>query len=296
MKIRGNQKMKGIILAGGLGTRLHPISKVISKQLLPIYDKPMIYYPLSTLMLAGIRDILIITTPEDNSLFINLLGDGSKLGLSIEYLIQEKPKGLPDAFVVGEKFIGDSNVCLILGDNIFHSDNFINNYIIPCLETYTPTVFGYYVKNPQRYGIVEFDEKRKLISIEEKPTLPKSNYAVTGLYFFDKNAPEIARNLKPSKRGETEISDMCNVYLKNNQLKLKILGRGVSWLDTGTHKSVHEAANYIEVLQSRQGLKIACIEEIAYSKNYINKEELLALAEPMKKNDYGQYLIEIANQ
>jgi glucose-1-phosphate thymidylyltransferase len=296
MKIRGNQKMKGIILAGGLGTRLHPISKVISKQLLPIYDKPMIYYPLSTLMLAGIRDILIITTPEDNSLFINLLGDGSKLGLSIEYLIQEKPKGLPDAFVVGEKFIGDSNVCLILGDNIFHSDNFINNYIIPCLETYTPTVFGYYVKNPQRYGIVEFDEKRKLISIEEKPTLPKSNYAVTGLYFFDKNAPEIARNLKPSKRGETEISDMCNVYLKNNQLKLKILGRGVSWLDTGTHKSLHEAANYIEVLQSRQGLKIACIEEIAYSKNYINKEELLALAEPMKKNDYGQYLIEIANQ
>jgi glucose-1-phosphate thymidylyltransferase len=296
MKIRGNQKMKGIILAGGLGTRLHPISKVISKQLLPIYDKPMIYYPLSTLMLAGIRDILIITTPEDNSLFINLLGDGSKLGLSIEYLIQEKPKGLPDAFVVGEKFIGDSNVCLILGDNIFHSDNFINNYIIPCLETYTPTVFGYYVKNPQRYGIVEFDEKRKLISIEEKPTLPKSNYAVTGLYFFDKNAPEIARNLKPSKRGETEISDMCNVYLKNNQLKLKILGRGVSWLDTGTHKSLHEASNYIEALQSRQGLKIACIEEIAYSKNYINKEELLALAEPMKKNDYGQYLIEIANQ
>ena len=288
--------MKGIILAGGLGTRLHPISKVISKQLLPIYDKPMIYYPLSTLMLAGIRDILIITTPEDNSLFINLLGDGSKLGLSIEYLIQEKPKGLPDAFVVGEKFIGDSNVCLILGDNIFHSDNFINNYIIPCLETYTPTVFGYYVKDPQRYGIVEFDEKRKLISIEEKPTLPKSNYAVTGLYFFDKNAPEIARNLKPSKRGETEISDMCNVYLKNNQLKLKILGRGVSWLDTGTHKSLHEAANYIEALQSRQGLKIACIEEIAYSKNYINKEELLALAEPMKKNDYGQYLIEIANQ
>jgi len=288
--------MKGIILAGGLGTRLHPISKVISKQLLPIYDKPMIYYPLSTLMLAGIRDILIITTPEDNSLFINLLGDGSKLGLSIEYLIQEKPKGLPDAFVVGEKFIGDSNVCLILGDNIFHSDNFINNYIIPCLETYTPTVFGYYVKNPQRYGIVEFDEKRKLISIEEKPTLPKSNYAVTGLYFFDKNAPEIARNLKPSKRGETEISDMCNVYLKNNQLKLKILGRGVSWLDTGTHKSLHEASNYIEALQSRQGLKIACIEEIAYSKNYINKEELLALAEPMKKNDYGQYLIEIANQ
>lgn len=288
--------MKGIILAGGSGTRLHPITLAISKQLMPVFDKPMIYYPLSTLMLAGIRDILIITTPEDNSLFINLLGDGSKLGLSIEYLIQEKPKGLPDAFVVGEKFIGDSNVCLILGDNIFHSDNFINNYIIPCLETYTPTVFGYYVKNPQRYGIVEFDEKRKLISIEEKPTLPKSNYAVTGLYFFDKNAPEIARNLKPSKRGETEISDMCNVYLKNNQLKLKILGRGVSWLDTGTHKSLHEASNYIEALQSRQGLKIACIEEIAYSKNYINKEELLALAEPMKKNDYGQYLIEIANQ
>ena len=288
--------MKGIILAGGLGKRLNPISKVFSKQLLPIYDKPMIYYPLSTLMLAGIRNILIITTPHDNNLFVNLLGDGSKLGINIEYSIQEEPKGLPDAFIIGKEFIGNNNVCLILGDNIFHSDNFINNYIKPCLENNTPTIFGYYVKDPQRYGIVEFDKRKNLLSIEEKPKIPKSNYAVTGLYLFDKDAPEIAKSLKPSLRGETEISDMCKIYLKNNKLKLKILGRGVSWLDTGTHKSLHEAANYIEVLQSRQGLKIACIEEIAYSKNYINSEQLLAIAEPMKHNEYGQYLIEIANQ
>lgn len=288
--------MKGIILAGGFGKRLYPISKVFSKQLLPIYDKPMIYYPLSTLMLAGIRNILIITSPQDNNLFVNLLGDGSKLGINIEYLIQEKPKGLPDAFILGKEFIGNDDVCLILGDNIFHSDNFINNYIKPCLENKIPTIFGYYVKDPQRYGIVEFDEKKNLLSIEEKPKIPKSNYAVTGLYLFDKDAPEIAKSLKPSSRGEIEISDMCNIYLKNNQLKLKLLGRGVSWLDTGTNKSLHEAANYIEVLQSRQGLKIACIEEIAYSKNYISSEQLLAIAEPMKHNDYGQYLIEIANQ
>ena len=288
--------MKGIILAGGSGKRLNPISKIISKHLLPIYDKPMIYYPLSTLMLSGIKDILIITTPRDNNLFIDLLGDGSKLGLNIEYAIQEKPKGLPDAFIVGQKFIGDDNVCLILGDNIFHSDTFINTYIMPCFKSDIPTVFAYNVSDPQRYGIVEFDDNQNVVSIEEKPKFPKSNYAVTGLYFFDKNVSEFAKHLKPSRRGETEIVDLCNHYLKNDQLKVKVLGRGVSWLDTGTPKSLHEAANYIDVLQSRQALKIACLEEIAYSQNYISREQLLALAEPMKENDYGQYLFNIANQ
>jgi glucose-1-phosphate thymidylyltransferase len=288
--------MKGIILAGGSGTRLHPISKIISKHLLPIFDKPMIYYPLSTLMLAGIRDILIITTPKDNQLFIDLFGNGAKLGLNIEYATQEKPTGIPDAFVIGEKFIGDDKVCLILGDNIFHSDTFINKYLIPCFKSDIPTIFGYNVADPQRYGIVELDNNKNAISIEEKPKIPKSNYAITGLYFFDKNASQLAKNLRPSKRGETEIGELCNYYLRNNNLKVKILGRGVSWLDTGTPKSLHEAANYIEVLQSRQGLKIACIEEIAYSKNYITKEELLVLAEPFKENDYGQYLLNIVNQ
>jgi glucose-1-phosphate thymidylyltransferase len=288
--------MKGIILAGGYGSRLYPLSKVFSKQLLPVYDKPMIYYPLATLMLAGIRNILIITTPRDNNLFVDLLGDGSKLGINIEYLVQHEPRGLPDAFVVGKKFIGNDNVCLILGDNIFHSDTFVNKYVIPCFHDTSPTIFGYYVEDPQRYGIVEFNDKGDILSIEEKPKFPKSNYAITGIYFFDKSAPDIAKNLKPSKRGETEIVDMCNYYLKNNRLTLKVLGRGVAWLDTGTHKSLYEASNYIEVLESRQGLKIACIEEIAYQKNYINKEKLLALAEPMKENYYGKYLIKIANK
>ena len=288
--------MKGIILAGGSGTRLNPISKVISKHLLPVYDKPMIYYPLSTLMLSGIKDILIITTPRDNNLFIDLLGDGSRLGLNIKYAIQKKPTGLPDAFVIGEKFIDNDDVCLILGDNIFHSDTFVNKYLIPCFKSNIPTVFGYYVSDPERYGVVEFDNNQNVISIEEKPKSPKSNYAVTGLYFFDRNVSEIAKSLKPSIRGETEIVDLCNNYLKNDQLKVEILGRGVSWLDTGTPKSLHEAANYVEVLQSRQGLKISCIEEIAYSQNYISNKQLLALAEPMKDNDYGQYLINVAIQ
>ena len=288
--------MKGIILAGGSGTRLYPLTRSVSKQLLPIYDKPMIYYPLSTLMLAGIKDILIITTPEDNSLFIDLLGDGSDLGINIKFEIQENPTGLPEAFVIGEKFIGDSDVCLILGDNIFHSDTFVNKYLIPSFDKKTPTVFGYHVSDPERYGVVEFDEKLNVLSIEEKPASPKSNYAVTGLYVFDNNAPSIAKNLIPSSRGETEIVDMLNFYLKDNSLKVNLLGRGVSWLDTGTHRSLHEASSYIEVLESRQGLKIACLEEIAFQKKYISKEQLLKLAEPMKKNEYGQYLIQVANQ
>ena len=288
--------MKGIILAGGSGTRLYPLTRTVSKQLLPIYDKPMIYYPLSTLMLAGIKDILIITTPEDNSLFIDLLGDGSDLGINIKFKIQKNPTGLPEAFVIGEKFIGDSDVCLILGDNIFHSDTFVNKYLIPSFDKKTPTVFGYHVSDPERYGVVEFDEKLNVLSIEEKPASPKSNYAITGLYVFDKNAPLIAKDLIPSARGETEIVDMLNFYLNNDSLKVELLGRGVSWLDTGTHRSLHEASSYVEVLENRQGLKIACLEEIAFQKKYISKEQLLKLAEPMKKNEYGQYLIQVANQ
>ena len=288
--------MKGIILAGGSGTRLYPLTRSVSKQLLPIYDKPMIYYPLSTLMLAGIKDILIITTPEDNSLFIDLLGDGSDLGINIKFEIQENPTGLPEAFVIGEKFIGDSDVCLILGDNIFHSDTFVNKYLIPSFDKKTPTVFGYHVSDPERYGVVEFDEKLNVLSIEEKPASARSNYAITGLYVFDKNAPLIAKDLIPSARGETEIVDMLNFYLNNDSLKVELLGRGVSWLDTGTHRSLHEASSYVEVLENRQGLKIACLEEIAFQKKYISKGQLLKLAEPMKKNEYGQYLIRAASQ
>ena len=287
--------MKGIILAGGSGTRLYPLTQVVSKQLLPVYDKPMIYYPLSTLILAGIRDVLIITTPEDNNLFISLLGDGSSLGINIEFAIQEKPTGLPDAFIIGEHFIGNDSVCLILGDNIFHSDTFVNKYLIPSFEKKNPTVFGYHVSDPERYGVVEFDKKLNVLSIEEKPKLPKSSYAITGLYVFDNNAPSIARGLLPSSRGETEIVDMLKYYSKHDTLKVKLLGRGVSWLDTGTHRSLHEASSYIEVLENRQGLKIACIEEIAFQKGYISKDELIALARVMK-NEYGQYLIKAASE
>jgi glucose-1-phosphate thymidylyltransferase len=288
--------MKGIILAGGTGTRLYPLTKCVSKQLLPIYDKPMIYYPLSTLMLAGIRDILIITTLQDHSLFTSLFGNGSKLGLNIEFLIQEKPTGLPDAFIIGEKFIGNSNVCMILGDNIFHSDTFINKYLKPSFDKGIPTVFGYHVSDPERYSVVEFDEKQNILSIIEKPISPKSNYAVTGIYVFNKNAPAIAKNLVPSSRGETEIADMLNFYLKSNQLNLELLGRGVTWLDTGTHKSMHEASSYIEALENRQGLKIACLEEIAFQKGYISKDDLSSLANSMKENEYGKYLIKILNE
>ena len=288
--------MKGIILAGGLGSRLHPLTKVVSKQLLTIYDKPMIYYPLSTLMLAGIKDILIITTLKDNHLFKILLGDGSQLGINIEYAIQEKPSGLPEAFVIGENFIGNNKVCMILGDNIFHSDTFINKYLIPSFEKNISTIFGYYVNEPERYGVVELDDKNNILSIKEKPDSTKSNYAVTGLYVFDKNASEIAKELSPSKRGETEIVDMLNHYLSNKMLKAELLGRGVTWLDTGTHKSLHDASSYIQVLEERQGLKIACIEEIAYQKKYISKNQLRNLAEKLKNNDYGKYLLKVLNQ
>jgi len=288
--------MKGIILAGGSGSRLHPLTKVVSKQLLTIYDKPMIYYPLSTLMLAGIKDILIITTSKDNHLFKILLGDGSKLGINIEYAIQEKPSGLPEAFVIGKNFIGNSNVCMILGDNIFHSDTFINKYLIPSFEKNISTIFGYYVNDPDRYGVIELDNKNNILSIKEKPELPKSNYAITGLYVFDKDASDIAKKLLPSERGETEIVEMLNYYLNNKTLRVDLLGRGVTWLDTGTHKSLHDASSYIQVLEERQGLKIACIEEIAYQKKYISKEQLINLAEPLKDNDYGKYLMQVLNQ
>ena len=288
--------MKGIILAGGSGSRLHPLTKVVSKQLLTIYDKPMIYYPLSTLMLAGIKDILIITTSKDNHLFKILLGDGSKLGINIEYAIQEKPSGLPEAFVIGKNFIGNSNVCMILGDNIFHSDTFISKYLIPSFEKNISTIFGYYVNDPERYGVIELDNKNNILSIKEKPELPKSNYAITGLYVFDKDASDIAKKLLPSERGETEIADMLNYYLNNKTLRVDLLGRGVTWLDTGTHKSLHDASSYIQVLEERQGLKIACIEEIAYQKKYISKEELINLAEPLKDNDYGKYLMQVLIQ
>ena len=288
--------MKGIILAGGSGSRLHPLTKIVSKQLLTIYDKPMIYYPLSTLMLAGIKDILIITTLKDNNLIKILLGDGSRLGINIQYAIQEKPSGLPEAFVIGKDFIGNDNVCMILGDNIFHSDTFINKYLIPSFETKIPTIFGYNVQDPERYGIVQVDNNNNVLTIEEKPKSPNSNYAITGLYIFDKNAPEIAKQLLPSKRGETEIVDMMNYYLDNKNLKAEILGRGVTWLDTGTHKSLHEASSYIQVLEERQGLKIGCIEEIAYQKEYISKDQFINLAEPIKNSEYGKYLIKILNQ
>jgi len=287
--------MKGIILAGGSGSRLYPLTISVSKQLLPVYDKPMIYYSLSTLMLVGIKDILIITTPEDNDRFVGLLGDGSNFGINIQFAIQDKPTGLPDAFIIGEEFIDGDDVCLILGDNIFHSDTFINKYLIPSFNKRTPTVFGYHVADPERYGVVEFDKGQNVLSIEEKPKFPKSNYAITGLYIFDKEAPSIAKDLQPSSRGETEIVDMLNYYLKFNNLRVELLGRGVSWLDTGTHNSLHEASSYIEVLENRQGLKIACLEEIAYSMGYISKDQLLAIAKPMK-NEYGKYLMKILDK
>ena len=287
--------MKGIILAGGSGSRLFPLTQVVSKQLLPIYDKPMIYYPLATLMLANITEILIITTPEDNERFILLLGDGSKFGINIQYKVQEKPTGLPDAFIIGEEFIGNDRVCLILGDNIFHADTFINTHIMPNINTDMATIFGYYVADPERYGIVELDNAGAVLSLEEKPSKPKSNYAVTGLYIFNKDVSSIAKSLTPSTRGETEIVDIVRHYLENDLLKVELLGRGVAWLDTGTHSSLHDASTYIEVLENRQGLKIACLEEIAFTKGYITKGHLLDLAKQLKKNSYGDYLKKIAN-
>jgi len=288
--------MEGIILAGGLGTRLYPITRSVSKQILPVYDKPMIYYPLSVLMLAGIKEILLISTPTDIGLYENLLGDGSQLGIRISYKIQPSPDGLAQAFILGEEFIGDDNVCLILGDNIFYGYNFSNILEETASLEDGSIVFGYYVNDPERYGVVEFDNSGKVISIEEKPEIPKSNYAVTGLYFYSNDVIEKAKSLKPSKRGELEITDLNRLYFNENRLKVKLLGRGFAWLDTGTHDSLLQASNFIATIEQRQGLKVSCIEEIAFKKGFINKEQLLELALPLSKNQYGQYLIRLTER
>ncbi len=288
--------MKGIILAGGSGTRLYPITKSISKQLLPVYDKPMIYYPLSTLMLSGIKEILIITNPEYIGLYKQLLNDGSHLGLKIEYKIQEKPRGLADAFIVGEEFIGKDKVCLILGDNIFHGQGFSQILKKASSLKEGAVIFGYYVKDPRSYGVVEFDDNNNVVSLEEKPEKPKSNYAIPGLYYYDNSVVEKAKNLKPSARGELEITDLNTEYLKENKLKVELFGRGFAWLDTGTHQSLLEASNYVETIQKRQGFYISCVEEIAYRMGYINKEQLIKLGKEMEKIEYGKYLLEIANE
>lgn len=288
--------MKGIILAGGSGTRLYPITQCISKQIIPVYDKPMIYYPLSVLMLADIRDILIISTPKDIGLYKDLFGSGNQLGLNIFYEEQPSPDGLAQAFIIGEKFIGNDNVCMVLGDNIFYGHGLGQVLSETSTMTDGAVVFGYYVKDPERYGVAEFDKTGKVISLEEKPSQPKSNYAVTGLYFYSNDVVEKAKALKPSPRGELEITDLNRLYLNEERLKVKLLGRGMAWLDTGTHESLLQASNFIATIEERQGLKASCIEEIAFKKCFITKEQLLKLAEPMKKNQYGQYLIDIANE
>jgi glucose-1-phosphate thymidylyltransferase len=288
--------MKGIILAGGAGTRLYPLTQSISKQILPIYDKPMIYYPLSVLMLAGIREILIISTPKDIHLYQDLFQDGSHLGINIEYAIQPSPDGLAQAFIIGEEFIGSDNVCLVLGDNIFYGYGLSGQLIQASKIEDGAVVFGYYVTDPDRYGVVEFDKEGKVTSIEEKPQNPKSNYAVTGLYFYSNDVIEKAKNLKPSKRGELEITDLNRLYLEENRLKVELMGRGMAWLDTGTHESLMQASNFIATIEQRQGLKVACLEEIAYHKGWIDKEQVKKLAYPLRNNQYGKYLINLIEE
>lgn len=288
--------MKGIVLAGGSGTRLYPITKAISKQLVPLYDKPMIYYPISVLMLAGIKDILVISTPRDLPMFKELLGDGSDLGVNFTYKVQENPNGLAEAFILGEEFIGDDNVALILGDNIFHGHRFTEILERACNLENGAVIFGYYTNNPEAFGVVEFGEDGKVLSIEEKPESPKSNYVVPGLYFYDNDVIEIAKGVKPSERGELEITSINEEYLKRGKLNVELLGRGMAWLDTGTHDGLLEASNFIETVQKRQGLYIACLEEIAYLKGYITKEQLLKKAEELKKTDYGKYLFDLAER
>ena len=288
--------MKGIILAGGSGTRLYPLTKSISKQIIPIYDKPMIYYPLSILMLSGIREILIISTPKDIRLYEDLLGDGSQYGLSLSYEIQPAPEGLAQAFLIGEKFIGTDNVCLILGDNIYYGHGFGSTVEEAAKLKEGALVFGYYVNDPERYGVVDFDDSGRVLSIEEKPEKPKSNFAVTGLYYYGNDVIDKAKSLKPSARGELEITDLNKLYLAEDNLMVKLLGRGIAWLDTGTHESLLQSSNFIATIEQRQGLKVSCIEEIAFKKGYINKEQLIHLARSLAKNQYGQYLLRIAEE